>query len=175
MSEQDNYSDQRRGPHRWQRGVSGNPSGRKPGPWTLARAVREAWPPERLVELASELAASADESIRMRALEWLPLALGAFATSKAATARPRSSTCQPSICEHDTGHGRARDYVRAAAHRARRHRCSVSPTGSMRAIAGGAGNANNRVRLRTRVHPPRPRSNNNMLCAFFPLQSARAR
>jgi hypothetical protein len=38
---------------------------------SLAMAVRNAWPPERLVELATELASSPDESIRLRALEWL--------------------------------------------------------------------------------------------------------
>ena len=50
---------------------SNNPNGRPRGPNTLARAVREAWPVERLVELASQLAASEDDSIRLRALEWL--------------------------------------------------------------------------------------------------------
>lgn len=38
---------------------------------SLATAVRQAWPPDKLVALASELAASKDEAIKMRALEWL--------------------------------------------------------------------------------------------------------
>jgi len=67
--EQDNET--RPGPHRWAPGESGNRAGRKPGPHSLARAVREAWPTDRLVALASTLAESEDEGVRMRALEWL--------------------------------------------------------------------------------------------------------
>jgi hypothetical protein len=56
----------------WRKGIkSPNPAGRPPVGTTLAEAVRERWPPGRLVALASSLAQSKSAAIKLRAIEWL--------------------------------------------------------------------------------------------------------
>ena len=73
-----------------------NPRGRPRVGDSLAAAVRASWPPEKLVELATRLAASEDESIAMRALEWLSdRSAGKVATSIDLTARSGDAVDRP--------------------------------------------------------------------------------
>lgn len=55
-------------PHRWQPGQSGNPRGRKPGPQTLASALREEFPIEELRRAAREMMNSSNEDVRFKTL-----------------------------------------------------------------------------------------------------------
>lgn len=65
-------SERNRGPgHRFQPGKSGNPAGRPKSGESLAEAVRQKWPPEKLVERMTELAASDDERVAEAAVRWL--------------------------------------------------------------------------------------------------------
>jgi hypothetical protein len=48
-----------------------NPRGRPPGGLTLAAAIRKRWPPERIVQLAEQLLATARPAEALRVLDLL--------------------------------------------------------------------------------------------------------
>jgi hypothetical protein len=57
--------------HRWKPGEVTNPRGRPPVGRSLAYAIRNRFPPERIVDIAEDLIASEDERVRMVALQFL--------------------------------------------------------------------------------------------------------
>jgi hypothetical protein len=63
---------EKRGPHRWRPGESGNPKGRPPKGSALTDAIRAKVDPDELVEIALHLARNGEvESTWLGALNWL--------------------------------------------------------------------------------------------------------
>lgn len=57
--------------HRWKPGEVTNPRGRPPVGKSLAYAIRNRFPPERIVDIAEKLVESDDERVSMVALQFL--------------------------------------------------------------------------------------------------------